>query len=79
MTALLSLYPEGQMHQNQSIYFHFYDTVLLKQYLGRNVARLLQHNYTDALSFNLAHTINPKLILVGRNELKKRLRQDNKW
>ena len=32
-TAALFLFPEGQMHQNQSVYFHFYATVLLKQYL----------------------------------------------
>ena len=25
---------EGQMHQNQSVYFNFCATVLLKQYLG---------------------------------------------
>ena len=32
-TAPLFLFPEGQMLQNQTVYFHFYATVLLKQNL----------------------------------------------
>ena len=35
-TAPVFLFPEGQMHQNQSVYFHFYTTVLLEQYLRWN-------------------------------------------
>ena len=32
-TASPSVFPDGQMRQNQLIYFYFYATVLLKQYL----------------------------------------------
>ena len=29
----LFIFPEGQMHQNQTVYFHLCTTLLLKQYL----------------------------------------------
>ena len=48
------------MHPDQSVYFHFYDTVLFKMKLHALVTK-----YTDTLTFNFAPTINPKWSIMA--------------
>ena len=53
-TAPLFLFPEGQMHQNQSFCFHIYETIF-KMKLNTFVTK-----YTDTSTFNFAHNIYPR-------------------
>ena len=57
------LFPEGQIHQDQSFYFHFLCYTFVETIFEMKLNRLVT-KYTDTLTFNFAHSINPKWCIM---------------
>ena len=61
-TVPLFLFPEGPIHQNQSVYFYFHALQVVETIfkMKLNIHFVLVTKYADTLTFDFAHTVNPK-------------------